>query len=92
MIPPESEEKVKAREFIMKFYKYAESDPVKSDFHHEYGADATKFSNAKQCALIAVNEILDNYEKDDENNDDCHWANSREVHNWDKLKESINTY
>jgi len=46
------------RKFIMTFYKYTESDPVKSDFHIEYGSDATKFSNARQCAIQSVTHTI----------------------------------
>ena len=29
-------------------------------YQHQWRKDTIKFRNAKQCALIAVNEILDN--------------------------------
>lgn len=54
----EDPKRVKAREFIMRFTKYAESSPIVSDLHPETGTQGTLFSNAKHLAIIAVEEII----------------------------------
>ncbi len=43
----------------------------------------------KQCALIAVDEILDFMEKDDKDSKTCYWANHPILSYWYKVKQEI---
>lgn len=44
---------------------------------------------AKQCALIAVNEILEFMEADDFDSDTCYWANHSKMEYWQEVKQEI---
>lgn len=49
--------KEKADELIKKFKEYADEDYM--DTKHPFELNETRNLNAKKCAIIAVNEILD---------------------------------
>jgi len=45
--------------------------------------------HAKQCALIAVEEIMNFMEKDDKESETCYWANHPTLSYWYKVKQEI---
>ena len=45
--------------------------------------------NAKQCALIAVDEIIEFMEVDDFDSDTCYWANHSKMQYWIEVKQEI---
>jgi len=45
--------------------------------------------HAKQCALIAVGEIMNFMEKDDKESETCYWANHPTLSYWYKVKQEI---
>lgn len=55
-------------------------------FGENYGFSLDK---AKQCALIAVDEIFNFMQMDDEFNKDCHMANTHWLKYWQSVKEYI---
>ena len=46
--------------------------------------------HAKQCALIAVDEIIEFMEVDDFDSDTCYWANHSKMQYWIEVKQEIN--
>ena len=44
---------------------------------------------AKRCALIAVDEIIDFMEADDFDSDTCYWANHSKMQYWQEVKQEI---
>jgi hypothetical protein len=47
-------------------------------------------SNAKSCAILHCQGIIDFMMLDDAKHEDCHWANSPEVVYWYEVKNEIN--
>jgi hypothetical protein len=47
------------------------------------------FTEAKQCALIAVDNIFEFMKMDDEYNEDVHFANSKWVNYFQQVKQEI---
>lgn len=43
-----------------------------------------------ECAIVAVDAIMDFMEMDDELHEDCHFANSKWVSYWIEVKEELN--
>jgi hypothetical protein len=71
--------KEKANELVLKYLKLQEEGSL-NWFHKIL---------AKQCAIIAVNEIVEFMRMDDEFHDDCHMANTHWVMYWDEVKKEI---
>ena len=46
-------------------------------------------AHAKQCALIAVDEIIEFMEVDDFDSDTCYWANHSKMQYWLEVKQEI---
>ena len=46
-------------------------------------------AHAKQCALIAVDEIIEFMEVDDFDSDTCYWANHSKMQYWLEVKKEI---
>jgi hypothetical protein len=69
--------KEKAEEFIEKFVRYT---PAEEEFEYPY---------AKQCALIAVDEVMEFMKMDDEYTETVSNANSKWVHYWQEVKQEI---
>ena len=46
-------------------------------------------AHAKQCALIAVDEIIEFMEVDDFDSDTCYWANHSKMQYWIEVKQEI---
>lgn len=44
---------------------------------------------AKQCALIAVDEVIEFMEADDFDSDTCYWANHSKMQYWVEVKQEI---
>ena len=44
---------------------------------------------AKECTLIAVNEIMNFMKNDDEESDTCYWANHPTMTYWIQVKQEI---
>jgi hypothetical protein len=72
--------KEKAEEFIEKFVRYT---PAEEEFEYPY---------AKQCALIAADEVMEFMKMDDEYTETVSNANSKWVHYWQEVKQEIETY
>ena len=72
--------KEKAEELFNKFYEvlpsYADEGQI-------------EWQSAKQCALIAVDEIMNFMEKDDKESKTCYWANHPTLSYWYKVKQEI---
>ena len=49
----------------------------------------THTDRAKQCALIAVDEIIEFMEADDFDSDTCYWANHSKMQYWIEVKQEI---
>lgn len=65
--------KEKAKELVDKFRKHVDCD-LSGEDGFEYSKDAETY-NAKQCALIAVDEVLNNYYKN-------HFQNGKKIDFW----------
>lgn len=78
------EEKAKAKELIDKFLPYANKGGYYTDVEYITGIDEIK--NAKQCALICVDEILEAID----------WHENEfpntEIEYWEKVKTEIENY
>jgi len=84
--------KEKAVELVDRYYKLAESiewtdDETKqkaSDLNDELGSDVLIYWNelAKQSALIAVDEVLQNYYKN-------HFQTGKKIDYWQQVKDEI---
>jgi hypothetical protein len=46
-------------------------------------------ADAKQCALIAVDEVMEFMEGDDFDSDTCYWANHSKMKYWVEVKQEI---
>ncbi len=79
MIPKE-----KASELLERFHQamYSTHDPAATTVEYCH--------RARQCALIAVDEIVEFMNMDDDYNKDCHMANTHWVPYWQQVKEEIN--
>lgn len=69
--------KEKAEDLIEKFVQYT---PAEEEFEYLY---------AKQCALIAVDEVMEFMKMDDEYTETLYNANSKWVHYWSEVKREI---
>ena len=69
----------KAKELVYKFMPNVRGLIVSE--HRKY---------SKDCALIAVDEILTIMESDDKENLDCYWINSGKYKYWEQVKAEIN--
>ena len=83
MIPKE-----KAEELVDKFYQttpneYFVNEPIGIKGRYK------SWEQAKQCALIAVNEIIEFMEVDDFDSDTCYWANHSKMQYWIEVKQEI---
>ena len=47
------------------------------------------WNNSKQCALIAVDEVIEFMEADDFDSDTCYWANHSQMKYWTEVKQEI---
>ena len=65
--------KEKANELVNKMLDF-------TDWHDE---------DAKQCALIAVDEVIEFMEADDFDSDTCYWANHSKMQYWIEVKQEI---
>jgi hypothetical protein len=45
--------------------------------------------SAKECALIAVDEVIEFMEADDFDSDTCYWANHSKMQYWVEVKQEI---
>ena len=70
--------KEKAKELVEKFTKLEEGEMY--------------IGKAKECALIAVNEIMEFMRMDDEYTKTASNANSKWVHYWIEVKKEIENY
>jgi len=75
--------KEKAKQLIQKYYQPLSIHLKINNNNNEM------WDYAKQCALIAVDEILEFMKTDDEKHDCCSWCNSPELSYWLKVKEEI---
>jgi hypothetical protein len=76
--------KEKAEDLVNSFYNNAESRNKIGAFDedlHQY--------NCKQCALIAVDEVIEFMEADDFDSDTCYWANHSKMQYWTEVKQEI---
>jgi hypothetical protein len=70
--------KEKAKELYAKFYMTIPSDEMgKCD------------EASRQCALIAVNQVIEFMEADDFDSDTCYWANHSQMKYWTEVKQEI---
>ena len=70
--------KEKATELVLKYLRLQE--PNYNWFHKGL---------AKQCALIAVDEVLDFMMDDDKESETCYWANHPLLSYWYEVKQEI---
>ena len=70
--------KEKAKELYDKFYMAIPSDEM-----------GLSDEAAKQCALIAVDEVMEFMEADDFDSDTCYWANHSQMKYWVEVKQEI---
>ena len=80
--------KEKANELVDKFYQttpneYFVNEPIGIKGRYK------SWEQAKQCALIAVNEIIEFMEVDDFDSDTCYWANHSKMQYWIEVKKEI---
>jgi hypothetical protein len=54
-----------------------------------HSPDDKDYEAAKDCALIAVDEILEFMEVDDFDSDTCYWANHSQMKYWTEVKQEI---
>ena len=81
--------KEKAIELVDKFYQttpneYFVNEPIGIKGRYK------SWEQAKQCALIAVDEIIEFMEVDDFDSDTCYWANHSKMQYWIEVKQEIN--
>jgi len=74
--------KEKAKELVDGFKKYTESDWLNSDLLEQKTISNTILFNAKKCALIAVDEIINACEYNRVESYNTDW--------WEKVKIEIN--
>jgi hypothetical protein len=77
--------KEKAIELVGKFNNHT----VKELIYLKNGKVIEGKTEAKQCALIAVDEILEFMEADDFDSDTCYWANHSQMKYWVEVKQEI---
>ena len=70
--------KEKAKELYDKFYMAIPSDEM-----------GLCDEASRQCALIAVDEIIEFMEVDDFDSDTCYWANHSKMQYWIEVKQEI---
>ena len=80
--------KEKAEELVDKFYQttpneYFVNEPIGIKGRYK------SWEQAKQCALIAVDEIIEFMEADDFDSDTCYWANHSKMQYWIEVKQEI---
>jgi len=80
----------KANSLMLNFYSKM-SSPASCEHCFECDEKPCKIKTtvAKQCALIAVEEILAIMESDDKENLDCYWINSSKYRYWENVKKEI---
>jgi hypothetical protein len=80
MIPKE-----KAEQLINKFFQY------NRHIHYDSNVDEwiPNYYESKQCALVAVDEIIEFMETDDFDSDTCYWANHSKMEYWLDVKKEI---
>lgn len=49
-----------------------------------------RWKEALECAIVAVDAIMDFMQMDDELHNDCHFANSKWVSYWTEVKQELN--
>lgn len=78
--------KEKALELIgkMGFSTGISMDAETNKFHSMY-----RNQYAKECALVAVDEIMSFMKKDDEESDTCYWANHPTLTYWQNVKQEL---
>ena len=82
--------KEKAAELFDKYYRLFNNFP-----NYQYVIENIntiqdeKLYTAKQCALIAVDEIIEFMEVDDFDSDTCYWANHSKMKYWIEVKQEI---
>ena len=74
--------KEKAEELFNKFI-------IIDDLSDSTGNSLYFNAHAKQCALIAVDEIIEFMEVDDFDSDTCYWANHSKMKYWVEVKQEI---
>ena len=70
--------KEKAKELVDKF-----------KLKHKFFTDSFIKTTAKQCALIAVDEIIEFMEVDNFDSNTCYWANHSKMQYWQEVKQEI---
>jgi hypothetical protein len=56
---------------------------------HPDETNAAVFTITKQCALIAVDEVIEFMEADDFDSDTSYWANHSKMQYWVEVKQEI---
>jgi hypothetical protein len=64
-------------------------DKFRVKVHDRDGTSAMNGFEAKQCALIAVDEVMEFMEADDFDSDTCYWANHSQMKYWVEVKQEI---
>ena len=59
------------------------------DAYNDRNLQVIDYKFAKQCALIAVDEIIEFMEVDDFDSDTCYWANHSKMQYWIEVKQEI---
>jgi hypothetical protein len=59
------------------------------DAYNDRNLQVSDYKFAKQCALIAVDEIIEFMEVDDFDSDTCYWANHSKMQYWIEVKQEI---
>ena len=77
--------KEKAQQLVDRFREFADGTDPETD---RYSPNIEK-QKAKQCALIAVDEILDFMMNDDKESETCYWANHPLLSYWYEVKKEI---
>ena len=60
------------------------------DAYNDRNLQVSDYKFAKQCALLAVDEIIEFMEVDDFDSDTCYWANHSKMQYWIEVKQEIN--
>ena len=59
------------------------------DAYNDRNLQVRDYKFAKQCALLAVDEIIEFMEVDDFDSDTCYWANHSKMQYWIEVKQEI---
>ena len=59
------------------------------DAYNDRNLQVSDYKFAKQCALLAVDEIIEFMEVDDFDSDTCYWANHSKMQYWLEVKQEI---